>query len=263
MIMHTAEIHRRLTKGELVINPRKRGTKFAIEGASYDLIAGRALWKDVKDGKTAIEERAFDPSATYDSQATVQLQPGQMMWVITYEELNIPIDCCATVYSKNNLAMAGIFAFNAGHVDPGYRGPIVIRLISLRATPYTIAMGQPIFTVVFETLDRTKISAEPPNSKPGMTPEEALVKVRTFADVALSNALFELYAEKIESRLSDYKRDTLNKLRTEIEEHFVREDKLNSKLWIWFVGAVLTMLGLGATILAIINNLARLKGLLP
>src|SRR5580693_7581434 len=85
---------------------------------------------------------------------TVELQPGQMMSIITKEELAIPADVCATVYSKNSIALKGIFAFNAGHVDPGYRGPIIIRVLNLRRTKLTLTMGQPVFLIVFEKLDQ-------------------------------------------------------------------------------------------------------------
>ena len=261
MIMHQAEIIRRLELGELIVNSRKKGDQIDLQPASYDLSSGRAVWKELKDGKGVIQEAIYNPAVQFGSQPTAQLQPGQMMWIITNEELNIPIDCCATVFSKNNLAMSGVFAFNAGHVDPGYRGPIVIRLISLRATPFTITLGSPIYTIIFEALDSRAIAKEPMRPRGAMTFDEALSKVRTYADVALSNALFDLYADKIESRLSDYKRDTLDKLRVEIDKEFIREEKLNTKLWKWTIAAVLSTLALGATLLGVVLNLAKLKDL--
>src|SRR5262249_33136776 len=141
MIMHEAEIIRHFDSGELVIEPRKKGDKYDTQPASYDLAAGRAVWKEIKDSKGILHEVGYRPDLPLAEQPTVQLQPGQMIWVISQEELNIPIDCCATVFPKNHLAMSGVFAFNVGHVDPGYRGPIIIRIISLRATPYTVTLG--------------------------------------------------------------------------------------------------------------------------
>ena len=262
MIMHEAEIVSHFERGELIVNPRMKENKFDLQPASYDLTAGRAVWKEMRDGEGVIQEAVFNSSVPFGSQPTAQLQPGQMMWIITNEELNIPIHCCATVFSKNNLAMSGVFAFNAGHVDPGYRGPIVIRLISLRATPFTITLGSPIYTIVFENLDEESIKKNPMEPRSAMSFDEALKKVRMHADIALSNALFDLYAGKIESRLSDYKRETLDKLRTEIEKEFIREEKLNTKLWKWAIAAVLSTIGLGGALLGIALNLQKLKELL-
>jgi deoxycytidine triphosphate deaminase len=259
MIMHEAEIARHFDNGELVIEPRKKGDKFDIQPASYDLAAGRAVWKEIRDGKAVLHEVAYNPDLTSTKQPTVQLQPGQMIWVISQEELKIPIDCCGTVFPKNHLAMGGVFAFNAGHVDPGYRGPIIIRLISLRATPYTITLGQPIYTIVFEALDKDAIAKKPMTPRSPMSFEDALMRVRTHADVALSNALFDLYADKIESRLSDYKRDTLDTLRREIDKEFVREDKLKSHLWKWALGAVIAVIVFVAAVIGIVANLAKIK----
>ena len=261
MILYKAELERRIEAGKLIVNPRRKDRTIDLQPSSYDLMAGRAVWKEMQGNRSSIQERAYDPAIPFDRQPTVQLEPGQMMWVITHEELDIPVECCATVFSKNHLAMSGIFAFNAGHVDPGYRGPIVIRLISLRATPYTITLGEPIFTVVFETLDVPEIDLPHLAGRPPLTMEEALTKVRRFADVALSNALFDLYAAKIEERLSNYKRDTLIQLREEIDKDFVKEEKLNYKLWTWFWRAVLVVLGIVASVLAISANWAKLKGL--
>jgi deoxycytidine triphosphate deaminase len=258
MIMHEAEIARHFKSGELVIKPRKKGDNFDIEPASYDLAAGRAVWKEIKDGRGILHEVGYSPGLPFAEQPTVQLQPGQMIWVISQEELNIPIDCCATVFPKNHLAMGGVFAFNCGHVDPGYHGPIIIRLISLRATPYTITLGRPIYTVVFDALDKAAIAKQSMKPRAPMSFEDALMRVRTHADLALGNALFDLYAEKIESRLTDYKRDTLNSLRSEIEKDFVRVDSLKSHLWKWAAGAVVVFITLLGVIIAIFANLAKI-----
>lgn len=259
MIMHEAEILRYFDSGELVVQPRKKGDKYDTQPASYDLAAGRAVWREIENDKGVLQEVAYRPELPFAQQNTIQLQPGQLIWVISQEELNIPIDCCATVFPKNHLAMAGVFAFNVGHVDPGYRGPIIIRLISLRSTPYTITMGHPIYTVVFDALDKDAVAKNPMKPRAPMSIDDALMIVRKHADLALGNALFDLYAGKIESRLSDYRRDTLDTLRSEIEKEFVRNDKLTTRLWKWALGAVIAAIAFAATLIGIVANLAKIK----
>ena len=65
----------------------------------------------------------------------------------------MPQNLCGTVYSRNSLALKGILALNAGHVDSGYIGPIAIRLINLRAIPWTLTLVEPIFTITFQKVD--------------------------------------------------------------------------------------------------------------
>src|SRR5215213_5516283 len=123
-VLNQAELDRRLKKGELIKNPRcLPDGSFDLQPASYDLMAGRAVWKETnssrsKAGGVQIVEELFDSNILQGRQPHVSLQPGQMMSVITHEEILMPRELCGTVYSKNGLALNGIFAFNAGHVDP-------------------------------------------------------------------------------------------------------------------------------------------------
>ena len=235
------ELERRITTGELITNPRKRNGRLDIQPASYDLTAGRAIWKDPKLQK--LNEEQYDPSKPIELQATVCLEPGQMLSIVTHEEIRMPKNLCGMVYSKNGLALKGIFAFNAGHVDPGFEGPIVIRLINLRANQYTITLGQPIFTIVFERL--VVPAADKPNLKERspITMSETVKSVREFADVALSNALFDLYAKTIEARLSDHRSETVMTIRSELAKEFVRLEKLNERILLVLVITVLTIVG--------------------
>lgn len=197
-VLNRDEIERRLKKGGLLRNPRlSEDGRFDVEADSYDLTAGKALWKEsTRKGRKGrggpVETLSFLPGQPRDKQPTVTIQPGQMIFVITREDILMPLDLCGTVYSRNNVAMAGILALNAGHVDPGYDGPIVIRLINLRAIAWTLTLGESIFTIVFQTLD-----VGPEDKLIGhrkISQDEMLMNVRKTADMALSNALYDLYA---------------------------------------------------------------------
>jgi deoxycytidine triphosphate deaminase len=218
-----------------------------LQGASYDLTAGVAVWRESSkaalDGATR-EERYIE-AGDGAHQPTVELQPGQMMSIITREELALPADVCGTVYSKNSIALRGIFAFNAGHVDPGYRGPIIIRLLNLRRTKLTLTMGQPVFLIVFERLDQAADTA----TSPSFTYEKALLAVRDFANDALSNALFELYAGAIEERLDDHKNLVLEKVRKEFEDKFVQKENVGHLIWIGIgIAAAVALAGMSALV---------------
>jgi deoxycytidine triphosphate deaminase len=259
------ELERRIRAGELILNARSRAGRLDIQPASYDLTAGRAVWKEPSRGLAgqALREVAYDPSISLTGQATVYLQPGQMLSIITYEEIRMPADMCGTVFSKNGLALKGIFAFNAGHVDPGYQGPIVIRLINLRSTMCTITLGEPIFTIVFERLEVTEEDRPSLTIRSPITMEDTLKKVRSFADVALSNALFDLYARNIEERLSDNYSKTMEKIREELGQEFVKEEALArrlTQLGTQVFVAVLVLLGLIVVLAEFVFNHGKSVG---
>jgi deoxycytidine triphosphate deaminase len=251
-VLGRSEIDKGIRQGQYIKNPRTIDGKFPdLQSASYDLTAGVAVWRESGraglDGATR-ESRSLDDAALH--QPTVELQPGQMMSIITKEELAIPADVCATVYSKNSIALKGIFAFNAGHVDPGYKGPIIVRLLNLRRTKLTLTMGQPIFLIVFEKLDQeADITASP-----SLSHEKALLAVRDFANDALSNALFELYAGAIEERLDNHKNSLLDKVRSEFDERFVQKENLRYHLWVAIGIAVAALVTLAAALVNIVSR---------
>jgi deoxycytidine triphosphate deaminase len=185
-----------LTRNELIRNARKDPYgNFEVEAASYDLSIGIAVKK--KHGDKPFQKRheiftkEVDPNTKWKPQKTITLSPGQMVFVISDEEILMPEHLCGTVYSRNSLALKGILALNAGHIDPGYHGPITIKLINLRSVDATFFMGQPIFTIVFNTMEPRPYN--PLNShKRIATKEEMLERVITATDEALDNALYDL-----------------------------------------------------------------------
>ena len=221
-----------LRERELLRNPRRGDDgRFDIENDSYDLAAGTAIWKESAgeaDGGTIKTQRYLrEPSEA--PQPTVTVQPGQMIFIVTLEDVIMPLDLCGTVYSRNSLALKGILALNAGHVDPGYEGPIAIRLINLRATSWTLTLGDPIFTITFQTVKRG--SPDPCDDNPRISQEKMIARVRDTADAALSNALYDLYAQNVTQRLNEFKSETLAEFRDERDQRWVRQDKIWSVLF--------------------------------
>ena len=117
-------------------------------------------------------------------QPTLTVQPGQMIFVVTHEDVLMPSDLCGTVYSRNSLALAGILALNAGHVDSGYEGPIVIRLINLRAIPWTLTLGDPDFSPYpFQTTNTHQGDSSSNNRR--VSQEEMIFRVRETANAGI------------------------------------------------------------------------------
>ena len=123
----------------------------------------------------------------------------------------------------------GILALNAGHVDSGYEGPIAVRLINMRATPWTLAAGEPIFTITFQTLD--EVPEEGTTVRRKESQDTMIARVRDTADSALSNALFDLYASAMEERLNEYRANTLAELERNGDRKWVQIDRLWSTLF--------------------------------
>lgn len=185
-----AEIIKRLNNGELLTNVRKINNEYDVQAASYDLSIGIAVSK--RDKKKIFQKRiiqyVFDPAKS--KQETITLCPGQMIYVVAHEEIAMPKELCGTVFSRNSLALDGILALNTGHIDPGYHGPITIKLINLRSTDRTFTMGEAIFTIAFHTLKGYK--EDKTIKYKSYTRQQILDKVLKATDVSLNNALYDL-----------------------------------------------------------------------
>ena len=255
-VLNRQAIEEYLRDGQLILNPRskkKKGPPHDIENASYDLSAGTAIWKTPTRDRYGgnIETRSYSTEPAGNVQPTVTVQPGQMIFVVTREDISMPPHLCGTVYSRNSLALNGILALNAGHVDPGYKGPIAIRLINLRATPWTLTLGAPVFTITFQTVDPNP--CDPAYGGREETQESVILRVRGTADAALSNALYDLYQFDVEKRLNDFKSQALDEFR---KEGGIKRDEIWSVLldawWKKILAGLLYVTAVAAPIVAVL-----------
>ena len=226
-VLTRMQLESRINNGGLLRNPRRNDDgRLDIEADSYDLSAGTAVWKQRSGERKeqAVKTLQYSPESSEGAQPTVTVQPGQMIFVVTFEDVLMPLDLCGTVYSRNRLALQGILALNAGHVDPGYEGPITIRLINLRAIPWTLILGKPIFTITFQTLDSDQDDL--PAHTRHISQEAMISRVLETADAALSNALYDLYAVDVDRRLNDFKTESLEQFRKERDDRWVRREEI-------------------------------------
>ena len=226
-MLNRVDIEQRLRKQELLRNPRRKADgNFDVEKDSYDLAAGTAIWKNPVSSSSvgAVETLCYVPQPSILPQPTVTVHPGQMIFVVTLEDLAMPQDVCGTVYPRNSLALKGILALNAGHVDSGYYGPIAIRLINLRAVPWTLTLGDPIFTIVFQEVQ--PIPDFDLSEDRRITQEEMILRVRETANAALSNALYDLYSINVDRRLNEFQTATMSEFTDIRDRTWVRKDQL-------------------------------------
>lgn len=218
-ILSKKEIERRVSSGELIRDPRRdEKRKLLVESASYDLSVGTILWKDRDSGE--VKQLDFDGAKSESAQNFITLQPGQMVLVISKEDLIMPLSVCGTVYSRNRLQKENILALNAGHVDPGYEGPIIIRLINLSSLPWILRLGEAVFTAVFHSVEPLGEKKDPRSR------EETLQAARkTIAD-AYANPFHDSYKEQIDRQLGQYYLEKEADLREKFSNEFFRRNQV-------------------------------------
>lgn len=111
-------------------------------GCSFDLSVGTIFW----------EGRVIRGDQVNPSQVIVP--PGGVVGIFTAEDLALPDDVCATAFAINAMSSRGFLVLNPGHVDPGFVGPLTVKALNIRKTSIAISHGEPIFTVIFQRLDK-------------------------------------------------------------------------------------------------------------
>lgn len=146
-ILTREEIVAEITQGRLI----KYAVGSGVQASSYDLRIGTIFF----------ENRILKPSPS--DQGSVILSPGGIISLFTWEELLLPNDIAATAFAMNAMSSQGVLVLNPGHVDPGFHGPLTVRIINIRATSKVLPFGTPIFTVVFHRLAKATVRGYGPN----------------------------------------------------------------------------------------------------
>ncbi len=115
----------------------------SFEPCSYDMRIGTIF----RDGKVINESHD-------ESNDTFEIKPGEIVSVLTLEELKLPEDICATVFPINEQSRKGLMVLNPGHVDPGFKGPLSVKALNLRKVSTSIRRKDKIFTIIFEKLPK-------------------------------------------------------------------------------------------------------------
>jgi deoxycytidine triphosphate deaminase len=172
--------------------------KNRVSTCSYDLAVGRVF----RDGKV------IGPNNPPAHQQII-VAPGEVVTLLTAEELHLPNNVAATAYAMNSQSSEGFLVLNPGHVDPGYEGPLEIKAINLRKVPFALTMGDPVFTVVFDRLSKSTSGYN--KNKPleetirAVRKKEVELTVRTIGDLVAENGPFPTRDE-----VSKMIRDQLN-----------------------------------------------------
>ncbi len=165
MILSDADIRRRLTDGDLVVEPLA-DPELQIQPASIDLRLGREFLEFQRTNIPCIHPNSEREVGEYVEETYVEegeefiLHPGDFVLGTTKERVEIPPDLLGTVQGRSSLGrLAIVIHATAGIIDPGYRGQITLELSNLGTAPVALNPDMRISQVIFTEL---KTPAEEP-----------------------------------------------------------------------------------------------------
>jgi deoxycytidine triphosphate deaminase len=135
-----------------LVSPRRRNDDKVYQAASLDLTVGAIFTQ--RDGEADAVGLDADPSVNVpdDEQPYVLLSPGEVAIVVTREEISLPLNIIANSLPVMSRTRDGILVLSHGHIDPGYRGYLVVRLLNMSSSAYKLRLGARIITLTLEQL---------------------------------------------------------------------------------------------------------------
>lgn len=119
-----------------------------LQPASYDLRVGsKILASPLSSEKLGMVVELNEKEPSY------RIHSGQMVSVLSYEKLELPLNVCGRFGIRSNLARRGINAFGGLQIDPGWRGRLNLSLLNVGPEPITITLHEPLFSVEFSRLE--------------------------------------------------------------------------------------------------------------
>ena len=158
MILSDGDIRRRLTDGELVVEPLD-DPELQIQPASIDLRLGREFLEFQRTNIPCIHPNSEQEVDEYVNETYVEegddfiLHPGDFVLGTTKERVEIPPDLIAHVEGRSSLGrLAVVVHATAGLCDPGYEGQITLELSNLGTAPVALTPEMRISQLTFTEL---------------------------------------------------------------------------------------------------------------
>lgn len=129
--------------------PKYELDKDWLRGASYNLkMGGQAYVTPVSDNDPK-SIRSLDPEEAF------VVPPGQFAFLLTHEAVHVPNDAFALVALRaRELQFKGLINVSGFHIDPGYRGRLVLAVYNAGPGEVHLREGLVLFEVFFADLDR-------------------------------------------------------------------------------------------------------------
>jgi deoxycytidine triphosphate deaminase len=135
-----------------LVNPRRPSSDKVYQAASLDLTVGAIFTR--RDGKPHAVRPSTDPNVSVPDadQPSISLSPGEVAIVVTREEISLPLNIIANSLPVMSRTRDGILVLSHGHIDPGYRGYLVVRLLNMSSSAYRLRLGARVITLTLEQL---------------------------------------------------------------------------------------------------------------
>lgn len=231
-VLTERELREGIRAGRLVID----GKESSVEGLKYDFALGSRM---LFGGRAPINTN----NLSEQERSSLVVKPGELVYVMSEEQVDLPIDMKADLSLKRKISHLGIQVLGGSSVDPGYKGRLVFALHNLSTRPFPLQPGRKLIAAQFY-----KLSAEETPPENSRVPEplyefpDDLVQLMAVYEPATTEGLRQSVHEltrmvedlkrQIEDKEEWYSRfqESLDKVTKNVADLTVNVDKLQSSL---------------------------------
>ena len=188
----------------------KGGDPDSAEGVKYDFHLGSQI---LMAGGSPVDTAEL----TQLEKSKLVIEPGEVVFALTEERLELPPDTFAQLSPKRKISHAGVLTIGGFCVDPGYHGYLLLGLYNFSSTPFKLMPGRKVIAATFHRLQEgeAELLGKPPESLEEFPPD--LVQTMEKYKPEGSQTLFETL-RRLEGDLL--------KLRAEVDKHDRFEETL-------------------------------------
>lgn len=170
----------------------KGGVAANAEGIKYDFrMSNRVL-------KAAFNQPVDITQLPEAERAGVAVEPGEVVFVLTEEQLDLPKNLKAELSQKRRMSHQGIMAVGGFCIDPLYAGRLLIGLYNFSSSPFPLRPGIKLIAAVFYELREDEVAAFPVPAPIQDFPDELIRLMENYKPVsaeALMQAVQHMEAE--------------------------------------------------------------------
>ncbi|MCL2051790.1 MAG: hypothetical protein FWG91_08700 [Lachnospiraceae bacterium] len=145
-IINEEELKQFVQEGNIIQN----GDESCAEGLKYDLRLGnRFLKAGNKSGERTFEQLYAKDQAFVDT--------GEVVFVMTKERLDIPLDVKVSLFDKRKLSHDGINLLGGRFIDPGYKGYLIFGIHNVAGKAFPLKPGRKLIGAEFTRLTGSEV----------------------------------------------------------------------------------------------------------
>lgn len=163
-----------------------RGKKEYVEGIKYDFTVGAKILS------SKYQSGIDTTMLSVTEKAQLYIEPGEVVFVLTDEELDLPNSIKATLIPKRKLSHEGILTLGGLSVEPLYKGKLLVGLYNFSSTKFPIVPGKKLIAAHFYQLLEDEISDSPVPKSIYDFPRELMVMMASYKPISNANLSNEI-----------------------------------------------------------------------